>query len=381
MKFLHMADLHLGKSLGEFDLKEDQRYILQQMADIAEEKQVDAVLIAGDVFDKTIPSEAAVQLLDDFLHTLSEKRIAVYMISGNHDSDERLNFGSRLFEEKQVYISAKFDGTLRRYTQKDAYGEVNIYLMPFVKASQVKRYYPDAEIDSYDAAVKTVLANTALDTSKRNLLVAHQFVAGKSEMPQLAGSEGAAVKNVGDVERIGYESLLEFDYVALGHIHSAQSVGSTNIRYAGSPLKYSLSEWMHEKTVSLITLEEKGSVKIEAIPLVPKRDLRHIKGKMDVLFQQERIETPEDFLYITLTDETCIDNVMNIARQYYPNTVKLEYERISDAQQETLDLTSLTGKQSFEAMFADFYRQIYEEALSEEERCVIKKLAEEVGLE
>ena len=254
MRFLHLGDLHLGKSLGDFDLIGDQKYILDQILAVIREKTVDAVLIAGDVYDKAIPSEAATNLLDYFLCCLAETGVKTFLISGNHDSDDRLNYGSRLFQDNQIFISSVFRGELEKYTVEDEQGEVDVYLLPFVKASQVRHYFPDAKIDSYDDAVRVIIEHAHLDRQKRNVIVAHQFVAGRSEDPVLAGSESIGTQSVGLVEKISYDCFDPFDYVALGHIHSPQKVGREEVRYAGSPLKYSLSEVNHIKSVPLVTL-------------------------------------------------------------------------------------------------------------------------------
>ena len=271
MKFLHLSDLHLGKSLGDFDLIEDQKYILNQVLDLIDEESVDAVLIAGDVYDKSVPSEAATRILDSFLSELAAKKVKTFIISGNHDSDDRLNYGSTLFESNQVYISAIYDGHLDKHVINDGETEINIYLLPFIKASQVKHFFPKAEIESYEDAVRVVLANADIDEKKKNILVAHQFVAGKGEDPMLGGSEGAGTQSVGLVEKIGYDLFNIFDYVALGHIHSPQSVGRCEVRYSGSPLKYSLSEVNNEKSVPIINVDKNG-VEINLIPLKPMRN-------------------------------------------------------------------------------------------------------------
>ena len=239
MKILHLGDLHLGKSLGDFDLFNDQKFILDQILELIDMRSVDTVLIAGDVYDKSIPSEAATRLLDSFLVNLTKRKVKTFIISGNHDSDDRLNFGSQLFESNDIYISSVFDGKLHKYPVNDNGNEVNIYMLPFVKASQVRHFYPDSKIESYEDAVRTVLDDTEIDNDKVNILVAHQFVTGSSA-PQLAGSEGASVKNVGLVEQINSELLKNFDYVALGHLHSPQSVGYDHIRYSGRSSTYHL---------------------------------------------------------------------------------------------------------------------------------------------
>ena len=381
MRFIHLGDLHLGRTLGEFDLYEDQKVILDQILELVDKKQADGVLIAGDVYDRAVPSEAATNLLDYFLDRLAAKKVNVFMISGNHDSDDRLNYGSSLFEANRIYISARFDGTLYRRTLTDEYGEVNVYLLPFVKASQVRHYYPDEKIESYDAAVKAVINSAGVDFEQRNIIVAHQFVAGReSADPVLGGSESAGTRNVGLVEKIGYDCFDGFDYAALGHIHSSQSVGRDYIRYCGSPLKYSLSEAAGDKSVPVITLTEKGAVDIELVPLRPMRDMRHLKGPIAKLLDKENIVRPEDFIYATLTDEGIINDAMGILQQYYPYTIKIDYDNAHSKEIDRIDLSDMAEHRSFDELIHDFYRKMYDCDISEEEMQVMKQAAKEAGV-
>ena len=380
MKFIHLGDLHIGKSIGEFDLIEDQKYILDQILDIAEKNGIDAVLIAGDVYDKTIPSEAAVRLFDYFICRLAEKRIKTFIITGNHDSDERLNFGSSLFEARDIFISAKYEGKLFKKEVEDSDGKVNIYLMPFIKASQVRHFYPDEEIENYDDAVRVVLDKSMINPEERNILVAHQFVAGKSADPQLGGSESVSTQTVGLVEKIGADCFTDFDYVALGHIHSPQSIGREEIRYAGSPLKYSLSEASNNKFATIVNLGKKGDVDIKLEPLYPMRDLRHLKGRMKQLLKEENIIAPEDFIYVTLTDEETVGNAMGIFQQYYPNTIRIEYDNSHTRELQQTDITQITENKTFGEMISDFYQMVYGCEISEEELAFMNKIAGEAGI-
>ena len=379
MKLLHLSDLHLGKSLGDFDLIEDQKYILNQVLDLIDEESVDVVLIAGDVFDKSVPSEAATRILDSFLSELAAKKVKTFIISGNHDSDDRLNYGSTLFESNQVYISAIYDGHLDKHVINDGETEINIYLLPFIKASQVKHFFPKAEIESYEDAVRVVLANADIDEKKKNILVAHQFVAGKGEDPMLGGSEGAGTQSVGLVEKIGYDLFSMFDYVALGHIHSPQSVGRCEVRYSGSPLKYSLSEVNNEKSVPIINVDKNG-VEINLIPLKPMRNMRHIVGKMEELLNKANVKTPEDFIYVTLTDEEIINDAMGVFQQVYPNTVKIDYDNSHTREIEQVDISKIAQNKSFSELIGDFYRLIYNCEISEEELGVMRVAAREAGV-
>ena len=380
MKLMHLGDLHLGKSLGDFDLNEDQKYILDQILGIIDEREVDGILIAGDVYDRAVPSESATNLLDYFLKCLADKKVKTFMISGNHDSDDRLNYGSSLFAANHIYISAQFMGNLYRQTVIDEHGEADIYLLPFVKASQVRHFYPEEKIESYDDAVRTILAHAQIDPGKRNILVAHQFVAGKGADPELGGSESAGTQSVGLVEKIGYDCFDGFDYVALGHIHSPQSVGRKEVRYSGSPLKYSLSEVGNDKSVPVITLGEKGDVDIELVKLRPMRDMRHLKGPIEKLLDRENITSPEDFIYATLTNEDIIDDAMGIMQQVYPNTVKIDYDNSRTREIDRIDIANIAEQKSFDELIGDFYRKMYGCDISEEEMQVMKDAAKEAGV-
>lgn len=379
MKLLHLGDLHIGKSLLDFSLIDDQRYILDQIVGIADKRKVDAVLIAGDIYDRAIPSEEAVSLFDYFLRTLATKHIKTFVISGNHDSDERLNFGSTLFEANEVYISSKFEGKLYKKELKDKKEVVNIYLLPFVKASQVKHFYPDAEIETYEDAVRTIVENTDINKKEINILMAHQFVAGKGGKTILSGSESVAVQNVGLVEQIGTSCFDCFDYVALGHIHAPQQLGRETLRYSGSPLKYSLSEINNDKSVPLVSIEG-GKASVELIPLKPMRDMRHIKGKMEQLLDKKNIKAPEDFIYVTLTDEDVINDAMGIFQQVYPNTVRIDYDNAHTRELEHVDITQIGENKTFDELISDFYRMVYKCDITDEELAIMMDVAREAGV-
>lgn len=378
MKFLHLGDLHLGKSLMDYSLKEDQEYILNQIIDVAVKEKVTAILIAGDIYDRADPSEEAVRLLDRFLRTLVSKQIKAFIISGNHDSDDRLEFGSSLFETNGIYISAKFNGKLYQRTLEENGEKVNICLLPFVKASQVRHYYPDAEIRDYEGAVKKVLESAGINENETNILVAHQFVTGKNGV-SLSGSEGTTVKNVGLVEQISASCFDRFDYVALGHIHAPQELGRETIRYAGSPIKYSLSEINKDKSMPLLTVEN-GRVSVELIPLKPKRDMRHLKGKMEQLLAKDVVEKTEDFIYVTLTDEDIIPDAMGIFRASYPNMLHIDYDNSHTKVLDQDDPVQIVENKSFDELIRDFYRLIYQQDMSEEEMAVMRDAAGKAGV-
>ena len=381
MKFIHLGDLHIGKNVNDFNMIDDQKYILNQILEIIDKNGVEAALLAGDIYDKPIPSEEAVSLLNSFINELVKRNVKTFIISGNHDSDERLNFGSSLFEKSNVFIFSKYEGELFKQTLKDEFGNINIYMMPFIKASQVKHCFEEEEIISYDSAVRVVLSHTNINKDERNILIAHQFVAGKSGNPECGGSESIATQTVGAVEIVGTDCFDDFDYVALGHIHSPQKLDRETIRYSGSLLKYSLSEVNKDKSVPIISLGEKGKIDIDLIELKPLRDIRHIKGRLDQLLASENIVSPEDFMWVTLTDEIIEPNAYNIFRAYYPNIMKLDYDNSHTAEiEQQLEVTPLSKNKSFEEIISDFYKLKYGFDIPEEELQIMLEVSREAGV-
>lgn len=380
MRFLHLGDLHIGKSLRDFDLLEDQEYILNEIINIAKERKVDGILIAGDIYDKSIPSEGAVACFDRFVNNMAINKIKAFIIAGNHDSDERLNFGSSLFESNGIFISAKYNGKLYKRTFEDEHGKLNIFLMPYVKHSMVRHQHEDADIKNYDDAVRTVIAHADIDDSERNIIVAHQYVSGKSKDPDVSGSEGLTVKNVGTIDKVGVDCFDKFDYVALGHIHSPQGLDRETVRYAGSPLVYSLSEIGKEKTIPLITVNEKGNVEVELIPLKPLKAVRQIKGLEKDLLHNHIDPNPNDYLYVTLTDEEMTANIADKVRVIYPFYVKIDYDNTFTKQSKEEETIEEVEDMTFEEMISSFYNQIYKTEITEEEMALMREVGKEVGV-
>lgn len=375
---MHVGDLHLGTSIGDFDLIEDQTHILDQLVEIAQRRRVDAALIAGDVYDRAVPSEAAVRIFSRFLAALADSGVRACIISGNHDSDERLNFASGLLRASGVYICAKYEGTLAHELLEDEFGPLHLYLMPFVKASQVRHYHPEAHIENYDDAVRTALEGANIDPAARNVIVAHQFVARTAAGPLPGGAVPAP--SVGLVELVGAQRFDAFDYAALGHIHSAQAVGRPVVRYSGTPLKYSLSEASDEKSAAIVTLGAKGDVRIDLEPLRPLRDLRRLRGRMEQLLAPQNLSGTDDFIFATLTDEDPIDNAMGIFQQYYPNTVQIEYDNAHTRALREAELTPTGERRDFDEIIGDFYRLIYGCEIGEDERALMREVAREAGV-
>lgn len=299
MKWIHLSDLHLGKRVNGFSMVEDQAYILKEILEIVRREEPQGVLIAGDVYDKTVPSAEAVGMLDDFLVSLSRLGPQVFLISGNHDSPERLAFGGRLMEQSGVHLAPVYDGNLCRFTLQDAHGPVDVFLLPFLKPVHVRRFFPEETIESYTDALRVAIDHLGVEEGRRNVLVTHQFVTGaaRCESEELS---------VGGSDNVDASVFAPFDYVALGHIHGPQQVGKPTIRYCGTPLKYSFSEANHEKSVTVVEMEEKGNVSIRTIPLTPLRDLREIRGSYEEVTLRDFYKGKdfrEDYLHIILTDE------------------------------------------------------------------------------
>lgn len=351
MKLMHLSDLHLGKIVNFFSMLEDQKYILAQILDMAREEKPDGVLIAGDVYDKRVPSAEAVGLLDGFLTDLAQ--IApVFLISGNHDSAERLAFGGRLMRLAGVHVSPVYDGTVHTVELADEFGPVRVHLLPFLKPVQVRRFFPDVEITNYTDAVRTALSAIDREDGVRHVLVTHQLVTGA----QLCDSEELSI---GGSENVDPEVFGGFDYVALGHLHGPQRAGGERIRYCGTPLKYSFSEEKHHKSVTFVTLGEKGSVEIDTRPLSPLRDLKSIRGTYQELMARSyyrNTDLPESYLHIVLTDEEDVPEALGRMRQVYPYIMKLTYDNTrTRSNQNPLDRQVDTRKTPLE-----LFRQLYE---------------------
>lgn len=374
MKIMHLSDLHLGKRVNEFSMLEDQAYILTEIIHIVEEQKPQVVILAGDVYDKSVPSAEAVELFDDFLVQLSERGCKVFVISGNHDSAERIAFGARFMDKSGIYMSPVFHGTVEPVALEDLFGEVNFYMLPFVKPSHVRRFYPDETIESYTDALKTVIEHMDIDTKKRNVLITHQFVTGalRCESEELS---------VGGADHVDVYVFEGFDYVALGHIHRAQKCGSEFIRYSGTPLKYSFSEAKDHKVVTLIDMKEKGNIELSFCPLVPKRDMAELKGTYNELTCRsfyEGTSYTDDYMHITLTDEEDIPEVLTKLRVIYKNLMKLDYDNLRTRHAGEINgATDIKNKTPF-AYFCEFYEMQNGQPMKEEQASFMTALMEEI---
>ena len=353
---MHLADLHLGKRVNGFSMMEDQEYILNRILEIMEEEQPDGLLIAGDVYDKTIPPAEAVRRMDDFLTAVAAKHVPVFLISGNHDSAERVAFGHQLMQGSGIWISPVYDGTIRHHTLEDRWGEVNIYLVPFLRPSVVRSFFPDAEIGDYTDALGTIIEDLQLDTSKRNVVLAHQFVTAAGALPETCDSEQLSV---GGLDRVDGSVFSPFDYTALGHLHGPQRVGSETIRYAGSPLKYSFSELHQKKSVTVVELRAKGETEIRQIPLQPRREMIELRGTFEEILEEARKkgEPQTDYYHMILTDETDVVDALSRLREYYPNIMLLDYDNRRTRSQKEVEQLDRVEERTPGELFAALYEQ------------------------
>lgn len=374
MKFLHLADLHLGKRVNGFSMLEDQAHILRQILAILDDEQPDGVLIAGDVYDKSVPSVEAVELLDGFLTELRARGVPVLLISGNHDSPERLAFGGRVMDSCGIHISPVYDGALAPVTLHDAFGPVHVWLLPFVKPAHVRRWFPDADIESYTDAVAEAVAHMDIDTAARNVLVTHQFVTGGTR----SGSEELSV---GGTDNVDSGVFAPFDYVALGHLHGAQHIGRETIRYAGSPLKYSFSEARQHKSVTVVTLGEKGDVQVRTVAPTPLRELREIRGSYDELTARsfyEHTTYRSDYLHLILTDEQDVFDAMSRLRTIYPYLMTLDYDNARTRAAGGMSVPAETERHTLLELFEALYKRQNHRPMSEVQRAYIAQLMEQI---
>ena len=374
MKFLHLSDLHLGKRFYETSLIEDQADILNKIICVIEEEKPDGVLIAGDVYDKSAPSAEAVQLFDRFLVELTKRSLQVFVISGNHDSPERIAFGSNIMNKSGVYLSPVYDGKITPITLEDMYGKIDVYLLPFVKPSHVRRFFPDEEINSYTDAVRVAIKNMNVDLSRRNVIVTHQFVTG--------AIRSESEETVGGTDNVDASVFDGFDYVALGHLHSRQFCHSDKIKYSGTPLKYSFSEDKDRKCVTVVELFDKGENPIiKDVELLPLRDVKKIKGTFAELTDRSLIDSEsaeKDYFQITLTDEDDIPDAMAKLQRVYKNAMDLKYDNKRTRSESFLSSVNGVEEKSVLELFEEFFKMQNDSEMSEEQRKFVKDIIEKI---
>lgn len=373
MKFFHLSDLHLGKRVNEFSMLEDQWDILQKIVMFAKEHKPDAVLIAGDVYDKSMPIVEAVQLLDRFLVWLNELGITVFIVSGNHDNAERVAFGAELLKKSSVHIVQSYNGKIAPVTLSDGYGDINIWMLPYLKPSLIRRHFPDRDVNTYSDAISAALSNANLDISARNVLIAHQFVTGAitSESEEIS---------VGGSENVDGSVFDGFDYVALGHIHRPQQICRETLRYCGTPLKYSFSEASHTKSVTVVDMDGKGEIKITELPLAPLRDMREVRGTYNEIMNRNsyRGTNTDDYIHIVLTDEQDEPDAISKLRNVYPNLMRLEYDNKRTQAASSFETVASTEKKTPSQLFGELFEMQNGQPMSEDQSKYVTNLFNEI---
>lgn len=376
MKIFHISDLHIGKQLHYYNMGDNQKDIFKQIVDKAKGYRPDAIIIAGDIYDKSVPSAEAYSIFDKFLNDLSDIKpsIPVLIIAGNHDSAERLNYASSFLKKYNIYISVNppehEDEYLKKIVLEDGYGDVNFYLLPFTKPGYVRHLFEEGVVSSYDSAIEAIIKRENIDYSKRNVLVSHQFYIAGDNRPETCESEQIYI-SVGGLDSVDVASVKDFDYVALGHLHGAQSIGHAHIRYSGTPLKYSVSEENHVKSITMVTMGAKGSdLVIEKIPLATYQDVRSEKGTLSEIISRATDENRHDYLSITLTDEDEIYKPKDQLEEHYDHIleVKIENSRTKAQLEEAdYDMTILSPFQAFK----QFYKDMQGVEMSQDEELIM----------
>lgn len=362
MKFFHLSDLHLGRRMYEFSLIDDQKFILEELLCLAAEEHPDAVVIAGDIYDRAVPSAEAVELFDSFLTDLAGRHIPVLAISGNHDSPERIAFGADLMTPSGVFLSPVYNGYVEPVSLSDSFGAVNFYLLPFIKPANVRRFYPEEAIESYTDALRCAVEHMNVDPSARNVLVTHQFVTGGIR----SDSEDVTVGGTDNVDAAVFDG---FDYVALGHLHGAQRIGRETLRYSGTPLKYSFAEKDQIKSITVVKLGAKGNVSVSSLPLTPRRDMREIRGTyIELTLRDSYAGTDtEDYIHAVLTDENDIPNALARLRSIYPNLMKLDYDNLRTRSSAVIAAEERHRTMTGAELFAELYEKQNGQKMSDEQ--------------
>ena len=373
MKLIHLSDLHLGKRVNEVSMIEDQAYVLQQVLRIIKEEKAHAVMLCGDIYDKSVPSAEAVTLFDEFLSRLAQLQVKVYAISGNHDSPERLAFGNRLMEGAGIYMAPVYSGKIAPLQLSDEYGSVNFWLLPFIKPAHVKRFYPEDTIESYTDAVRVAVENMGIDTAQRNVLLTHQFVTGAATCE----SEEISVGGSDNVDASVFEG---FDYVALGHIHGPQNIGSNRIRYCGTPLKYSFSEASHYKSVTVVDMGAKGELELHTVALTPLHDMRVIRGSFQEVTDKSFYAgtAADDYLQVILTDEEDVPEAIGKLRAIYPNIMKLTYDNTRTRTNRIIDGAEDVEQKTPLQLFAELYEQQNNQPMNQAQSSFVAALIESI---
>lgn len=378
MRLLHLADLHIGKVINEFSMLEDQKYVLQQVIEMALEEQTEGVILAGDIYDRSVPTAEAVCVLNEFLEELAGIGQKIFVISGNHDSPERISFAGNILSKSGVYMEGGFGRVLKKVSLTDEYGPVNVFFLPFAREGAMRKALGLEGGAGMTGCLKKVIENTKLDLNERNILITHHFVTAGEKEPELSDSEYPL--SAGGIENIDASVFDGFDYTALGHIHKPQSIGSERVCYAGSLLKYSFSECGSDKSAVIVELKEKGELSIRRRALQPAHDLRKIRGELKELLKEETMALAdrEDYLFVTLTDEKELFEPMEQLRRCYPNVMQLELEKNTRHEGEAAALKEKHKKKTLMEIYSDFYEAVTDRALDAPRKEILLSIIKEI---
>lgn len=366
MRILHTADLHIGKNVNGFSMISEQEEVLHRISESINDYDVDVLLIAGDIYDKRNPSDEAVRLFNDFILEVSQTQIPILIISGNHDSGIKLQFGSKLLKKQNVHIVGEYDGTLSKLTLEDQYGPINFYSLPFIRPADVRKY--DQSVTTYHEAVKASLDREGIDYKGRNIIIAHQFFASGTE-----DRSESEIISVGGLDNVAYNVLENFDYAALGHLHKPQRLIKETIRYSGSPVIYSESEVNDKKSAVLIDIKEKGNLELSFIRLKTERKFRSITTSMKEL---ETMEKSEDYIFLTLTDDGILDAISK-ARMVFPHVMSLNFDNARTQKQERIESIDVEDT-SIDDLFKQFFNLQNNQAVNEKQEAIIKEVVERI---
>ncbi|MEG0291710.1 MAG: exonuclease SbcCD subunit D [Anaerovoracaceae bacterium] len=368
MKFVHLSDLHIGKKINDFSMLEEQKYILNEIYEIIKNISPDGVIIAGDIYDKQVPSNEAVKVMDDFLVDLANINTKVLLISGNHDSAERISFGARLMETSNVYMAKPYNGTVEKHRIEKDDVKCDIYMLPYIKPIHVRKYFENEDVITYNDAVKVVMDDLSLDTNNTNILIAHQFVTG-------AITSDSEEISIGGLDNVDGNLFNKFDYVALGHIHRPQQILRKEVRYAGSPLKYSFSESNHKKSITVLEVTKEGGIEIDLIPLEPRNDMREIKGSFDQIIG---LQNSDDYMHITLTDEEDIIDGLTKLREIFPNLMRLDYDNTRTRENKQVKGIEIDNNKTILEIFNEFYELQNNKVLNNEQNRYLQDLIDKL---
>lgn len=384
MRFFHLSDLHIGKQLHCYNLREEQQAVLSQIVRRAKEYRPDAVLICGDIFDHAVPSGESYTVFDKFLQELSavEPSIPIMIIAGNHDNARRLNYASSFLEKHQIYLSVSApteqEEHLKKVVLSDEYGEVDFYFLPFLKPGYVRHLFADGQVTDYESAVREILGRETIDYDRRNVLLSHQFYTNKGQAPERCESEQSVI-SVGGLEDVDVSVIEQFDYAALGHIHGAQIVKLPHIRYCGTPLKYSISEEHHKKSITMVTLGPKGAeALIETIPLAPIREVRRERGLLQEVIGRADDKTRHDFLSVTLTDEKEPYHPREQLEEVYDYILEVRVDNTRTRNRMKEQPSGEISMQPLE-LFRTFYQEMQGQPMTAEEELLLERILDKGG--